>query len=59
MMSEVAPHHFLLAICVLADFCYLAQASIFSDQSLHKLTGALQLFHDNKDTILQASVCDG
>lgn len=52
MMSEVAPHHFLLAICVLADFCYLAQASIFSDQSLRKLTGALQLFHDNKDTIL-------
>jgi len=39
---------------VLLNFCYLAQAPGFSDESLEKLTEALQLFYENKDAIIQA-----
>jgi len=46
---------FLIVIQVLLDFHYLAQAPVFSDESLEKLTEALQLFHENKDAIVQAS----
>ena len=45
-------------IRALLDFHYLVQAPVFSDESLRKLTDALQLFHDHKDAIVQASVCD-
>jgi hypothetical protein len=59
VMSGVAPRCFLPAIHALANFRYLVQAPIFSHQSLLELTGALQLFYDNKDAILQAGVRDG
>ena len=45
-------------IRALLDFRYLAQAPVFSDESLRKLTDALQLFHDHKDAIMQAGVHD-
>ena len=31
---------------------------MFSDQSLSRLTDMLQLFHDNKDAIMQAGTCN-
>lgn len=52
------PRRFLIAICALVDFHYLMQAPMFSDQSLSKLTDMLQLFHDNKDAIVQTGARD-
>ncbi|KAI6110839.1 hypothetical protein EDD16DRAFT_1480829, partial [Pisolithus croceorrhizus] len=49
---------FLIAVCTLVDFHYLAQAPVFTDHSLARLTNALQLFHNNKDTVVQAGVQD-
>ena len=54
IIAGAIPCWFLIAVCALQDFCYLVQAPIFSDQSLNRLADALQLFHDNKDTIVQA-----
>ncbi|KAI6097815.1 hypothetical protein F5141DRAFT_1011188, partial [Pisolithus sp. B1] len=49
---------FLIAVCTLVDFHYLAQASVFTDCSLDRLMNTLQLFHDNKDAVMQAGVRD-
>ena len=46
------PHQFLIAICVLLDFQYLAQAPSFTTQSLKRVASALQEFHDNKEAII-------
>ena len=54
MIAGAVPHCFLVAIRALLDFHYLAQAPVFSDQSLDKLMDALWLFHVNKDAIVQA-----
>ena len=53
VITGAVPHRFLIAVRALQDFCYLVQAPIFSDQSLNRLADALQLFHDNKDAIVQ------
>ncbi|KAI6001511.1 hypothetical protein EDC04DRAFT_2908687 [Pisolithus marmoratus] len=45
---------FLTAICSLMDFQYLAQAPMFTDDSLMEVANALQDFHDHKDTIMGA-----
>jgi hypothetical protein len=52
------PRRFLVAIRALVDFRYLAQAPVFSDQSLGRLTDTLQLFHNNKDVITQTGARD-
>ncbi|KAI6023444.1 hypothetical protein EDC04DRAFT_2532494, partial [Pisolithus marmoratus] len=54
IISGAVPCQFLTVIHALVDFCYLMQAPIFSDQSLNRLTNALQLFHNNKDTVIPA-----
>ncbi|KAG6372134.1 hypothetical protein JVT61DRAFT_7920 [Boletus reticuloceps] len=54
VIAGAVPPRFLIAIRALLDFRYLAQAPVFSDQSLDKLTEALQVFHDNKDAVVQA-----
>ncbi|KAF8548502.1 hypothetical protein OG21DRAFT_1489339 [Imleria badia] len=56
IVTGTVPTKFLITIRLLLDFRYLAQAPapVFSDQSLEKLTDALQRFHDNKDAIVQA-----
>ncbi|KAF8432100.1 hypothetical protein L210DRAFT_3414405, partial [Boletus edulis BED1] len=46
---------FLLAVHPLVEFRYRAQAPVFSDQLLSKLMEALELFHDNKDAVVQAN----
>ena len=58
IIAGAVPHRFLTVIRALLNFRYLVQAPIFSDESLRKLTDALQLFHDHKDAIVQASVCN-
>ena len=55
VIAGVVPPQFLITIHALLDFHYLTQAPVFSDQSLDRLTEALQVFHDNKDTVIQAS----
>lgn len=54
IIAGAVPRRFLIAIRALVEFRYLAQAPTFTDQSLEKLTEALQLFHDNKDAVTQA-----
>jgi len=49
------PWRFLIAICALLDFRYLAQVSSFTTQSLEKVASSLQEFHDHKEAI----VCEG
>ncbi|KAI6103241.1 hypothetical protein EDD17DRAFT_1487291 [Pisolithus thermaeus] len=58
VISGAVPRRFLIVVHALVNFCYLAQAPIFTDHSLDRLTNALQLFHDNKDTVMQAGVQD-
>jgi len=49
------PHEFLKAICTLLNFCYLAQAPLFTDQSIERVANALQEFHNHKEAI----ICQG
>ncbi|KIJ10729.1 hypothetical protein PAXINDRAFT_85585, partial [Paxillus involutus ATCC 200175] len=53
------PPNFLIAICTLTDFCYLAQATSFTDKSIRKVAGVLQEFHDHKEAILHAEAQTG
>ncbi|KAF8130114.1 hypothetical protein EV363DRAFT_1399319 [Boletus edulis] len=55
VIAGVVPCRFLLAVRALVEFHYRAQAPVFSDQSLSKLTEALKLFHNNKDAVIQAN----
>ncbi|KAF8547407.1 hypothetical protein OG21DRAFT_1424890 [Imleria badia] len=47
------PQNFLIALRVLLDFRYLAQAPTFTEDSIDRLAQALQEFHDNKATIIR------
>ena len=58
IIAGAVPRQFLVAIRALIDFRYRAQAPIHSDQSLAQLAEALQLFHDNKHSIVLAGVRD-
>ncbi|KAI5980659.1 hypothetical protein EDD15DRAFT_2187253 [Pisolithus albus] len=58
VISGAVPRRFLIAVRALVDFRYLAQAPVFTDHSLDRLTNTLQLFHDNKDAVVQAGVRD-
>lgn len=46
------PHEFIKAICALLNFCYLAQAPLFTDQSIERVSNALQEFHNHKEAIV-------
>ncbi|KAF8546384.1 hypothetical protein OG21DRAFT_1491276 [Imleria badia] len=58
LIAGAVPRQFLVTICALIDFRYRTQAPIHSDQSLAQLAEVLQLFHDNKHSIVLASVRD-
>ena len=47
------PRQFLIAIRMLLDLRYLAQAPSFTTQSLERVSSALQEFHDNKEAIVR------
>ena len=55
VIASAVPHQFLIAIHSLIEFQYLAQAPSFTDDSLVKVSNALQEFHDHKNTIVHAS----
>ncbi|KAI6113305.1 hypothetical protein EDD17DRAFT_1453834, partial [Pisolithus thermaeus] len=50
------PHKFLIAICTLLDFCYLAQVPSFATQSLEKVASSLQEFHNHKEAIVSEGI---
>ena len=53
------PRKFLIAIHTLLNFHYLAQVPSFTTQSLEKVAGSLQEFHDHKEAILRQGIqCD-
>ena len=54
IIASAVPPRFLSAIHALVNFRYLAQAPVFTDQSLDKLSNTLQLFRTNKDAIMSA-----
>ncbi|KAF8547254.1 hypothetical protein OG21DRAFT_1380838, partial [Imleria badia] len=57
-VASALPRRFLTALRTLADFCYLAQAPVFTAHTLDRLAVALQEFHDNKDAIICGGVRD-
>ncbi|KAF8833078.1 hypothetical protein BDN67DRAFT_986268, partial [Paxillus ammoniavirescens] len=56
LITGAVPRRFLVAIRALVEFRYLSQAPTFTEDSLTKVTNALQTFHDHKDTITRADV---
>ncbi|KAI6001476.1 hypothetical protein EDD15DRAFT_2478596 [Pisolithus albus] len=54
VIAGSVPRRFLTTIRSLMDFQYLAQAPMFTDDSLTELASALQDFYDNKDAIMAA-----
>ncbi|KAI6109304.1 hypothetical protein EDD16DRAFT_1487249 [Pisolithus croceorrhizus] len=50
------PHKFLMAIHMLLDFHYLAQAPSFTMQSINRVASALQEFHNHKEAIVNQGV---
>ena len=56
IVAGAIPPWFLIAICSLLDFRYLAQMPSFNETVLSKLDAALQSFHDNKEAIIAAGV---
>ena len=54
VIAGAVPHWFLITIRSLVEFQYLAQASSFTDNSLVKVSNALQEFHDHKNAIVHA-----
>ena len=57
-MAGSVSREFLKAIRALLDFRYLAQAPLFTTQSIERVASALQEFHDHKDSILKQGVRD-
>ncbi|KAF8547631.1 hypothetical protein OG21DRAFT_1527027 [Imleria badia] len=51
-MAGSVPRRVLIALRALLDFCYLAQALVFTTESIDRVAAALQEFHDNKDAIV-------
>jgi hypothetical protein len=52
IIAGKAPPSFVIAICALMEFRYLAQSRQLDDNSLSRLSTSLQLFHMHKQTIL-------
>jgi hypothetical protein len=49
IITDAVPKDFLISICSLMDFRYLAQAPQISDQTCMEIDFALKEFHDHKD----------
>ena len=50
------PRRFLIAICTLLDFRYLAEVPSFTTQSIKSIASTLQEFHDHKEAILDQGI---
>jgi hypothetical protein len=54
VISGAVPKSFLIAICAMMDFRYLAQAPVISEDDCNNIENALREFHVHKDAILEA-----
>lgn len=54
VIAGAVPVRFLIAVRALTEFRYLAQAQCFTDDTLLKVSKALQDFHDHKDAVVRA-----
>ncbi|KAA1479646.1 hypothetical protein DENSPDRAFT_750630, partial [Dentipellis sp. KUC8613] len=52
-IAGAAPGPFVTCIRVLADFRYLAQAPVITDDVISRLDNCLKVFHENKQCILE------
>ena len=52
IITDTVPKEFTLCIRALADFHYLAQSHTIDSRTLSKISHALDLFHENKQAIL-------
>jgi hypothetical protein len=52
LISDVAPHHFVIAIHALMDVWYLAQCPAPDDDLLSSIDQSLLTFHENKNVIM-------
>ena len=59
VIAGKVPPSFVIAIRALMDFRYLAQSQQLDDNTLSRITTSLQLFHQNKQTILDIGACVG
>ncbi|KAG1753543.1 uncharacterized protein EDB91DRAFT_1242526 [Suillus paluster] len=57
--ADVAPRGVLIAVRTLMDFHYLVQSPSIDDNDLVRISAALNEFHANKDSIIDAGVCRG
>jgi hypothetical protein len=56
MITGGVPRNFLIAVWVLADFCYLVQAPIITDKMCAMIEEALTKFHNYKIAITLAGI---
>ena len=59
VIADAVPPNFLIAICALMDFCYLAQAMQIDEQMCTKIDAALKEFYAHKDSIIAAGAWQG
>ena len=59
LIIDAVPQDFLVAIRALMDFRYLAQARVITDETCAAIDKALQAFHDNKQSIIDAGARRG
>jgi hypothetical protein len=59
IITDVVPKGFLIAICSLMDFRYLAQAPEISEQDCIHIDNVLRDFHDHKSSIISAGARTG
>ncbi|KAH9025355.1 hypothetical protein EDB83DRAFT_2174822, partial [Lactarius deliciosus] len=59
IIVDAVPNDFLIAICLLMDFWYLAQAPEISEQDCVNIDHALQGFHNHKSSIVSAGIWIG
>ena len=59
VIADAVPPKFLVAICALLDFRYLAQSHIISEETCSSIEYSLQEFHSHKQAILDAGAHRG
>jgi len=59
VIMGAVPKCFLIALCVLADFHYLAQAPQITEEICGRIKAALAEFHQHKDAVISAGAQKG
>jgi hypothetical protein len=59
VIAEGVPKRFLITLCALANFCYLAQAPKITEEICGRIETALVEFHEHKDAVISAGAQKG